>query len=246
LSVFGQHWFTYNAYLVNFGSVMTVIPGVTSLNARGVGQPFPILFMPALYVAGVVPLSILGCAIMRRLRERYGLSSGQLVLACFLLMLLVDVIGEGIVLIPLGFWSYEGAHLALFPSHVWRYPFQEGIHAAGFFTAVTCVRFFVDDAGATIAERGLSSLRIGPGKRLLVRFLAVLALVQGGFLVVYHLPEALWGLNSTSWPHAAQHESYFTNGICGPHVNRACPGPGIPNGRPGSTYVNFEGALVRP
>jgi hypothetical protein len=246
LSVFGQHWFTYNAYLVNFGSVMSVIPGVTSLNARGVGQPFPILFMPALYVAGVVPLAMLGCAVMRRLRGRYGLSTGQLVGVCFVLMLVVDVIGEGMILIPLGFWSYEGAHLAVFPSHMWKYPFQEGIFAAAFFTTITCVRFFVNDVGETASERGLSSLSVRPDTRLVVRFLAVLALIQGGFLLAYHLPETLWGLNTTSWPRAAQNESYFTNRICGSYVDRACPGPRIPNAQQGAPYLNFDRVLVRP
>lgn len=247
LSVYGQHWFTYNAYLVNFGSVMTAIPGVLSRNVAGAGQAFPILFMPALYVAGVVPLAILGCRVLRRVKARLpGIGPVGLLGICLVMMVGVDFVGEGLILIPLGFWSYEGGHLTVFGDHWYHYPFQEALHSACFYTVITAVRYFTSDRGLTFPERGIERLSVTGARAAGLRFLAVLSVVQLGFVLFYHVPQTLWGLNSADWPADARDKSYFTSGICGPLVDRACPGPGVPLSRPGSPYLDYSGRLVAP
>jgi hypothetical protein len=86
------------------------------------------------------------------------------------------------------------------------------------FAALTCVRYFTNDRGQTIAERGFERLRTTTARAQAVRAFAVIGAVQLCFLVAYHLPTGFLALNAESWPKDIQQRSYFANGICGPHT----------------------------
>lgn len=77
----------------------------------------------------------------------------------------------------------------------------------------------------TLAERGVEKLRIGRGRRTLVRFLALVAL----FNVVFLAQNAVMIVSTThssAWPKG--YKSYLVNGMCGPGTSYACPGPTVP------------------
>lgn len=218
LSNLHHDWWSYNSYLVNFGSVLSVIPGANAADGHGTGQAFSLLLVPGGYVAVFVPCSILGCAIMRRAKQRWPrLNAAGLVLVCLLSMMVVDVIVEGMFFLRLGFWSYAGGHVPLLSgSHYYKYSLQVLIGSGIFFSMGGWIRYFVNDRGETIGERGLSSLRLPPRRRIAVRFLAVIATLHIGLLVLYHVPMTLIDTHPATWPRDATARSYFTHGVCGP------------------------------
>jgi hypothetical protein len=247
LSNFAQNWFTYNSYLVNFGSVMTEIPGVTAFHEAGANEAFPLLIVPTAYVTAFIWLSIIGCKVMSAAKRRWpSIGPGRLVLVCLAFTMLADVVIEGLFYMPLGFWSYAGGHWAINAGHYYQYPVHEIICGGAVFAMFVCLRYFTNDRGETIAERGIDRIRTTPARKVLLRGLAIVAFVHIGFLATYHLPQAIFGLNSTRWPQDVQSRSYFTNHICGPETDRACPGPTVPNSRPDSPYLNRSGGLSGP
>jgi hypothetical protein len=225
LSNYAHNWWGYNSYLLNFGSVMSAIPGGTAGDAHGVGQAFSILLVPGGYVAVFVPASILGCWVMRRAKTRWPrLSAAGLIAICVLTMMAVDLVVEGMFFMRLGFWSYAGGHIALLnASHYYKYPLQVLIGSGIFFSVGPCIRYFVNDRGETIGERGLSRLRLRGGRRSAGRFLAVIATLHIGLLVLYHVPQGLIAERPAAWPRDALSRSYLTHGACGPGLNRPCP-----------------------
>ncbi|MHB8694717.1 MAG: spirocyclase AveC family protein [Solirubrobacteraceae bacterium] len=224
LSNYAHNWWGYNSYLLNFGSVMTAIPGGSAGDGHGVGQAFSILLIPGGYVAVFVPCSIFGCWVMRRAKARWpALNAAGLIAICLLTMMAVDILVEGMFFLRLGFWSYAGGHGALlFPSHYYKYPLQVLIGSGIFFSVGPCIRYFVNDRGETIGERGLAGLRLSPRKRIAVRFLAVIATLHIALLLLYHVPQGLLAEHPAAWPKDALARSYFTHGACGPGLNRRC------------------------
>lgn len=247
LSNFAQNWFTYNSYLVNFGSVMSEVPGVTAFHEPGANEAFPLLVVPTAYVTAFIWLSVLVCKAMSAAKRRWpSMGPGRLVLFCLGLTMLADVVIEGLFYMPLGFWTFAGGHWSINAGHYYQYPIHEMIFGGAVFCMFVCLRYFTNDRGETIAERGIERMKIPPARKVVLRGLGIVAFVQIGFFATYHLPQAIFALNSTEWPQDVQERSYFTNNICGPETNRACPGPEVPNSRPDSPYLNIDGGLSRP
>lgn len=246
LSNFSSHWFTYNSYLLNWGSPMTEIPGVTSLNTAGANQALSFPLIPAGYVVVFVLCSILGCTIMRAAKRRWPrLGPLGLIGICFACMALLDIVVEGLFFMRLGFWSYAGGHAPLFFGDTYyKYPLQVLIGSGIFFSVGPCLRYFVNDRGETLGERGVGNLALTPRLKIALRFLAVIATLHLSLLVLYHMPQAVIANSASAWPKDVQMRSYFTHGLCGPIADRACPGPGVPNTRPGAPYMDYEGRLV--
>jgi hypothetical protein len=213
LSNFSHNWWGYNSYLLNFGSVMSAIPGVTAPDGHGYGQAFSILLIPGGYVAVFVPCSIFGCWVMRRAKARWEwLNAAGLIAICLVTMMAVDVLVEGMFFMRLGFWSYAGGHIPLLNGgHYYKYPLQVLIGSAIFFSVGPCIRYFVNDRGETIGERGLSQLRLPTGRRIAVRFLAVIATLHIALLVLYHVPMAIIDAHPATWPRDARTRSYFAH-----------------------------------
>ena len=64
---------------------------------------------------------------------------------------------EALVLLPTGLYTYPGAIRAVSfnAGTYYQWPVYEGLMWGGVQTALCCLRFFTDDRGRTIAERGL-------------------------------------------------------------------------------------------
>jgi hypothetical protein len=255
ISSYGGHWFTYNSWMVNFGSWVNDIPGWMSYGRPGAMLSEPILFTPAAYVYIFVIVMLFGSWVMRKTRARFpGLSNLGLVLVCYAVMIVFDVVLEGVVWMPMGIFGYHGGHWALFANSYHKYPILEGFTIGATFTVVACLRYFTNDKGQILPERGADRAGGGRGRKLLVRALATVAAVQIAFFVTYNAPNFWAGMHSTAWPKDVQDRSYFTNGLCGAGTDRACPGPAVPlsrndNSDPvrgGSAYVAPGGRLVVP
>jgi hypothetical protein len=103
-----------------------------------------------------------------------------------------------------------------------------------------------------IAERGIDSIKASERRKLGLRVLAAIGVIQVAFLACYTIPNLIFGMNVKEWPDDVQQRSYFTDHICGDGTNRACPDPDLPltrndNGSPERTsYVTPDGELVVP
>jgi hypothetical protein len=256
LSGYGGHWFTYNSWLINFGSWANAVPGYLGFGIPGQQQAYPLLLIPGAYVCIFTITAFLGTWVMRSAKRRWPrLSPVGLMAVCYPVMVAFDIVFEGVVFLPLGAWSYPGGILNIFAGTYHQYPLNEALTTAALFTGWASLRYFVNDKGETIAERGVSDLRArrGPKGLTLLRFLACVGMVHTIFFVTYNLPNTWVGMHSTPWPQDVQERSYLTDHICGRDVDRACPSPDVPlvrndNGATGggSAYLGGDNRLVVP
>lgn len=246
LSNIGQFWFTYNTYLFNRGSMLDVMPFTLSPRAPGATEAWPMFFINTLY-GHFVLVAILMCALLRFVQARRPQTGvGTLLLICLVLGAIADFIIEGLVLLPLGFWTYAGGHWAINADEYYKFPLHEALCAGAVFAGLTWLRYSVDDKGQTLCERGIDKLLLSPLRRSVLRVLAVLGGVISIFIVAYHLPQGFIALHSTAWPDEVVQKSYFNSGICGPQVDLACPGPQVPVARDGAPRLDMRGQWVAP
>jgi hypothetical protein len=113
-------------------------------------------------------------------------------------------------------------------------------------SSIVCLRFFTNDRGQMIIERGTEKLRLSPGKLVAIRALAATAIVQLIMFAFYNVPNSMIAMKPDRWPPSLQKRSYFLNGLCGQGTGRLCPGPGIPHDQGNSAYINANGNPVIP
>jgi hypothetical protein len=246
LSDYFVPWFTYNTAFTNWGSWLGHVPGVLLPNAERFADS-PVWTLP-MYLYLVFGSTILGCAFMRWARRRWpGLSTVGLIGVTALFFFTFDLTLESICM-RLGFWAYPGAisWLTMFHGHYYQLPLTEVLIITPWWTSFTCIRYFKNDKGETLAERGLERLRVQGKRRTGVRFLALVGIYNIAFLAFYNIPAAVQGLWASPWPQDILERRYLTNGLCGPGTDYACPGPGLPINRPDSVHVSPDGRLVVP
>ena len=242
-------WCTYNAWLFNRGSWAPYIPGWVAHEEPGHTVPEPLLTNIPGYMYGVLLLTIVGCALMRKIKSRWpGISNLRLVLVTYAIAIVFDFIMEGLILLPIGFYSYPGAiqSLSINAGTYYQYPIYEGFMWGGVQAALCCLRFFTDDRGRTVVERGLDQIRGGFVKQQFVRFLAIFGGVSACFFLFYNVPATWLGTQADPWPEDVQKRSYFNPGICGDGTDRPCPNPDLPLTTHRSGFVNHDGELVLP
>jgi len=247
-------WVTYNSWMPNMGSWHSSVPGSVSFAAPGQMVAEPLLLIPALYVYFFWLACIGGAFVMRKTAERWpAAGKPTLIAVCFAMMALFDLVLEGLIWMPGGVWSLPGGIPVLFSGSYHQFTVNEWIPVSATLAAVSCIRYFRDDRGMTIAERGADDLKVSSRRRLIARVLAVTAVVHVTMFACYTLPNVFFGMNAREWPADVQERSYLTNGICGEGTDRACPGPTVPNlrnnngdGGSGSFYVRRDGTLGQP
>jgi hypothetical protein len=248
LSAYAQPWFTYNSYLIQYGSWVAGMPGMTAFHRGGAMVNEPLLVIPAVYVIALLIANWFGCWFMRQVRAwRPQTSAPALIGMLLLAMLVFDFVFEGLIMLPLGIWEYPGGHWAiLFPHSYHKYPFEETFTFAAIFTVTASVRFFRDDNGHTVVERGIDELKISERRKVGLRVLAMIALVNLAMTCCYTIPNTLMSLSQPSWPKDLQQRSYLTDYVCGAGTTRICPGSTAPIVRNGAPWMGPNGTLVVP
>jgi hypothetical protein len=239
-------WFyTANSHLWNMGSFYADIPGWSAFTRPGAIIPWMPFFNLIEYPLGMLIPIWLGRRILRATVTDRGWHPAAGLALVFPVMAVFDFLIEGCVFVLLGFYSYPGGKLSLFPDSYHKFPLVNALCVAAFLTVVAALVYFPNDRGEIMLERGLSSVPGGRVKRTWLRGLALMSVTCYCFLLFYNLPMAiLVGLNPGRWPTRIQAESYMTDNLCGPRTDRLCPGPGIP--LTDSAWVDTAGRLRGP
>jgi len=251
LSAYTGNYFNNNAYLLNMGSWVNEIPGWMPTTRPGTGIVESPLFTAGTYVWMMFVASMSCCALMARLKARRPtISTATLLLASWTAMFVFDLIFEGLVFMPLGIYQYAGGwgSFSLFSSTYHKFPIHEAVFFGALMTAVASLRYFKNDRGETLVERGIDRLHATSGRKLMLRFLALFAGCHLIYLFVLNIPVALIvGAHPGAWPADLQRRSYLMGGICGDGTTIACPGPDIPLRHGESTiHLGPNGTLVIP
>ena len=249
VSLSGGYWFTYNATMFNRGSWAPYLP----LFDAPSGKPGNMLAEPIFGMGpGYVYFWMIGVAVafwtlkktMARF-PRFGVVGG--LVAAYVACVVFDVVIEGLIWMKTGFYAYPGAPgPKLFEGGFSAYPFIEGILIGFLLTPYALLRYYKDDKGYTIVERGVDNLRVGKNVKVLLRFLALVAVAHAIYFFCYNIYAMQIGTHQQVWPKSVQERSYFLNGVCGQPNGKACAGPGVPNPREHSSYVDNNGKLVVP
>src|SRR5207253_2950817 len=113
---------------------------------------------------------------------------------------------------------HYGGHirsLSFFPGKYYEFPAYEVFLWAGACTVWAALRYFRDDKGMTLAERGVDRLKAVGQARTGLRCLALVGVVNI-IMLAYNLAFGLMALQGDDWPADIQSRSYLTNGLCGP------------------------------
>lgn len=221
---FGGPWFSYNSWQLNRGSWVNSIPGALAPAHPGAMTLEPLLIIPGVYVWWFTATMFLVSWVMRRAKGRWPrMGTFGLCGVAVLGMFVFDFVMEGLIFMPLGIWEYPGGHLSIFPNTYHKFPLSEMLTAGSVFALVGCVRFFKNDRGETLAERGIEQLRVSEARRAGIRVLAMIGMTQLLMIVCYNLPNAWNASHSAPWPKDLYDRTYLNMGICGKGTQNACP-----------------------
>jgi hypothetical protein len=236
-------WFTYPTNFVQFGSWLNYMPFVRLPHAGRFPEPLVSTYTGYVWYNFIGVL--LGCKVMQKSRDRWGLGrSGQLWCG-FLFLVCLDLIMEEICLRLNWYQYHETIGPVLDRGKPYMLPVIEGFLWGGLMFAVAVVRYIRDDKGQSLVERGLDQLQISTRRKNWVRLLAL-----AGFVNICILGYALAGsfvalAGTPYWPQAQK--SYLDDGFCGPGTDTACPSNNVPvplNSH--SIYIDPSGRPVYP
>ena len=218
-----HNWFTYNAYLLNFGTPLPGgLPGWQSFAEPGAMNAWPIVLLPCLYVLAFMFFIWSGALFMGWLRRRFPMMPPALMVGCFLLFIIFDIIIEGQMFMRLGWYSETG--WAINQGEYYQLPWRNVLLAALMWTMLSSLWFFRNDRGQTIVERGLERFKTHSAKHIAMRFFALFAATQIILFTFYQVPMAFHAKYYPGhWPDVMTERSYFNNHICGFDTPRPCP-----------------------
>ncbi len=220
-----NYTFSYNAHFLNFASWAREIPGLQAPNQRYFPEPF--LVMGGFYAIFMFGSAVFGCWYLRRLSARRpALTNLGLFAYLFGVVLFLDFVVEN-VFMRTQFAAYPGTvhSLTLFAGKYYQFPLYEPFIIATFCCGMTAIRWFRNDRGESLAERGSETLRIGGRAKKGVTFLAVTGLVHTWFIVGYFVPYNFFALKADTFPAMP---SFLRAGICGQGTDYACPSGSVP------------------
>ncbi|GAB5001098.1 spirocyclase AveC family protein [Mycobacterium avium] len=242
-------WCTYNTWLFNRGSWSPYIPGWVSPDSPGHQVPEPLLINAPGYAAGVLVITIFGCWVMRKIKARWpNISNLRLILVTYAFTFVLDFVMEAGFMLPFGLYTYPGSirTVSVFAGTYHQWPIYEGLMWGGVQAAMCSLRYFTDDRGRTVVERGLDQVRGGVAKQQATRFLAIFAGISACFFVFYNVPAQWIGMHADPWPADHLKRSYFNGGTCGAGSDQPCPDPALPIPTRRSGFINNDGRLVLP
>jgi Spirocyclase AveC-like len=237
--------FSYNSAFVNFGSWTSHIPGW--LGANGSKMPEPLLYAGLFYLHALFGLLVLGTGLLRLIkRVRPGITPAGQLLVTFVVLALTDLTFET-AYVRLGAYTYGGVYkpLTLFYGHYYQLPILCPIFSGIAFTGMSAIRYFRNDRGESLVERGLDRLPISDGKRHVLRFFAIFG-VFNALAIISIVPLWWTASHAAPWPKDILERSYFTNGVCGPGSDVACPGGVIPPQIRDKVQIAPDNSIVVP
>jgi hypothetical protein len=238
--------FAYNSVYFNWGSWTSKIPGWISANAHL--NPQTPLFGGIWYAGyGLLGGVLLGAHVMKRAKRRWPhWTRRRLFFTCFLVLALVDLVME-VIMVRLGIYVYTSPapRLALFAGHYYQFPIYEPVLWGLTWSGMASVRYFTDDRGRTIVERGMAEVQVGSRCKGVLRVLALTGILTV-LLSAYNLCWMWLGQHQHPWPEDIVQRSYFTNGVCGGGSDAACPGGVVPVHMRGTAHLGAENELVVP
>ncbi len=217
--------YLYNSFLVNLGSWVNGIPGWSSPNVERLPEPF--LFIGLSYIAFGMMMTLFTCGAMRLAKARWpGLGPVGLVAVAFVAMFAVDF-GAELLFVRTQMYAYSGVVRAwsVWGGETYQFPLYESFFSAILFTAVGALRYFRDDKGRSVVERGVEQVRASTSVRATLRVLAAVGFVNLTLMLAYFVPMNVIALHVDETP---EYPSYMLNGICGEGSQFACPGPNVP------------------
>lgn len=242
-------WCTYNTWLFNRGSWSSDIPGWVSPEQPGHQVSEPLLINAPGYAAGVLVITILGCWVMRGMKSRRpNITNLRLILLTYAFTFVLDFVMEACFMLPFGLYTYPGAirSVSFGAGTYHQWPVYEGLMWGAVQAGLCCLRYFTDDRGRTVVERGLERVGGGFARQQLARFLAVFAAVSACFFFFYNVPAQWVGMHADPWPADHLKRSYFNGGICGTGTGTPCPDPVLPVPTKRSGYIDTNGRLILP
>ena len=171
----------YNSHLVNYGAWANgVWPGWTSPNGNLL--PEPIFVVVPGYTCLVFGQVVFVCWVLRRAKQRWpAMGIGTIIALIVIALTGIDSVLE-MALIRSGVYANPGGIRAItvFAGQTYQLPMSEGFLLGGFgLGSIAVLRFFRDDKGQTLAERGIESVQIGVAAKQWLRFLAIFGFCHG-------------------------------------------------------------------
>ncbi|HEX9683543.1 MAG TPA: spirocyclase AveC family protein [Acidimicrobiales bacterium] len=244
---YSQQWFNYSAEFVNLGCPQCHVPGWQGVNPELMAEP--ILFLWGMYFAVFLPWVMAVNWAMRKAKERRPeLGAFGTIMAGWAFAMIVDFVLE-IAWMRSMTYSYAGSidWLTIFHGHYYQFPVYEIVFGSAVVVAWASLRYFKNDKGQSIAERGLERLQATPRKQTGLRFLAIVGAVNVALLVCFTVPIQWFATHADDYPDDIINRSYLTNMMCGPGTDYACAGTRVPiPGGPDSAHLTPEGELNAP
>ena len=218
------HAWNYSSVNLNMGGWAGHIPGWVSPNGGNI--PEPLLWVLPFYIGIGGFGSILTASMMRKWRARNpAVRTATMLLCVYIAWFLFDFALE-FMWVRTGLYTYGGTThgWSLFGGRFYQFPIYEPICVGFLGMGWAACRYFVNDRGETIAERGIDRVNAGARQKTLIRFLALVGILNVSFLFTYSLGVQFWNIHGSSWPHSISSKSYFTTGLCGPGTHYSCGG----------------------
>jgi hypothetical protein len=204
--------FFYNSYFFDMGGWIDQAPGWSS--PRGGWLPEDIIGTAGIGYLWFLLVMMIACRLMSAARRRWpDLGVAGMFFIAFLFVGSFDFVVE-VTCVHIGLWGYPGAvqNLSIFPGTADQFPIYETLAWGSVWAACSVLRFYRDDRGNSVVERGIQDLPLGEKGRGVVRSLAVTAGINVIF-AIYNVV-MIW---TTLLPgiHAPDYPSYLRDGLCG-------------------------------
>ena len=239
-----KDWGTYNTDLLNWGSWTEQVPGWMSPNGSRFVEP--LLVMIPVYVWAVLGMAMLGCLVLAKTKERWpNMGTASTILFAYAMFIVVDFVLE-LLWMRTGIWAYPGGG----PIHVffegsrYQFPIHESLLWGAAWAGFTCLRYFRDDRGYTLVERGVDELKMSASQKTGMRFLALFGAVNVIFVVLYNLPMNLVVMHNDKWAPGVEEVTYMNAYLCGEGTTYACASESVPIPWGGSMHLSPTGELV--
>lgn len=216
--------FFYNSYLISFGSWVEYVPGWISPN--GGNLPSPLLMSGFGYLSCLL-FSIGITAAMRqakRLRPSMGVLG--LVTVAMVTAFFMDLAYE-VFMVRTSLYAYSGAvhSLSLWGGERYQFPLYESLFWGFVWASTGVLRYFRDDKGRSVVERGAESLAVSQRTKTVWRTFAVIGFLNTMY-VIFNIAINFAALQIDSTPKG--YPTYLRNDMCGAGTQYACPGPEVP------------------